>query len=630
MSKHGLGCLLGIIAGLSMACTAHAGIWYVDRDASAGGDGTSWARAFQTIQPGIDAAFADGGGEVWVAEGVYAEERAGTDGALVMRENVNLYGGFSGTETQRTGRDWVSHETVIDGAYAASGSAAAYVILGASSTCLDGFVIRGAANSGIRLLHCTAASIQACRLMSNGAAYYGGGLNASGSSGIQVTACSFERNVGTSGGGVCLYSCTNCTLAYCTFTENSAESEGGGAYFYACEGPEVLHCSWTNNTSQDGSGGAVYFRNANTVRFQGCRFEGNQAKSGGAVYDEGPAYIDTCYPNECPIFASCVFWNNTATLSGGGAISAAYFYMEFERKNLPGPAMGKDAVSAPGPETEAAGKSERKTSSHLPPTDLGIYIGFSPPIISGCTFVGNASASDEGVIYLDQTLYGIPVTDCIFWNNPTSVLKHGPGILDGMEEYVMRCDLQADLGDFISYDYFTSSDPLFVDEANGDFRLRWDSPCIDMGWGLDQAVYGGVTEDYSGHARGLDGDGLGTVTGDHSDFDIGAFEYMLNGCSIHHSSDVDTDGMISLSELLRVIQFFNSDSMHCDASSEDGYAVGGGDQTCCAHASDYNPQDWRIEVSELLRVIQFFNSAGYQYCPSEATEDGFCPGQSAR
>jgi len=92
------------------------------------------------------------------------------------------------------------------------------------------------------------------------------------------------------------------------------------------------------------------------------------------------------------------------------------------------------------------------------------------------------------------------------------------------------------------------------------------------------------------------------------------------------TADQDHNNQISLSELLRVIQFFNSDGFHCQAGTEDGYAPGPGDQTCANYATDYNPVDWRISLSELLRVIQFFNSGGYHYCPEDNTEDGFCPG----
>jgi len=49
-------------------------------------------------------------------------------------------------------------------------------------------------------------------------------------------------------------------------------------------------------------------------------------------------------------------------------------------------------------------------------------------------------------------------------------------------------------------------------------------------------------------------------------------------------------------------------------------------EDCCPHDADYVTAgpDWSIVLSELLRVIQFYNSGGYHLC--EDTEDGFCPG----
>lgn len=101
-----------------------------------------------------------------------------------------------------------------------------------------------------------------------------------------------------------------------------------------------------------------------------------------------------------------------------------------------------------------------------------------------------------------------------------------------------------------------------------------------------------------------------------------------DGTILSHSADPDGDNLINLTELLRVIQFFNSAGFHCEEGTEDGYAPGPGDQTCTPHASDYAPSgpDWHIALTELLRIIQFYNSGGYHPCPGEGTEDGFCPG----
>jgi formylglycine-generating enzyme required for sulfatase activity len=92
----------------------------------------------------------------------------------------------------------------------------------------------------------------------------------------------------------------------------------------------------------------------------------------------------------------------------------------------------------------------------------------------------------------------------------------------------------------------------------------------------------------------------------------------------YHSADSTQDYAINLTELLRVIQFYNIRGFHCETGTEDGYAPGPGPEECTAHDSDYAPQDWQFDLSELLRLIQFFNIRGYHtQCDSE---DTFAPG----
>jgi hypothetical protein len=53
--------------------------------------------------------------------------------------------------------------------------------------------------------------------------------------------------------------------------------------------------------------------------------------------------------------------------------------------------------------------------------------------------------------------------------------------------------------------------------------------------------------------------------------------------------------------------------------------VGGGQpEPCQPHSADYNQQDLKINLSELLRVIQFYNIGEY-HCDHEG-EDGYAPG----
>jgi len=129
---------------------------------------------------------------------------------------------------------------------------------------------------------------------------------------------------------------------------------------------------------------------------------------------------------------------------------------------------------------------------------------------------------------------------------------------------------------------------------------------------------------------GVEGVVEGSVEGQNEGTVEGTTEGTLEGSTegapapTHLSADTNGDDRISLSELLRVIQLYNSGAYHCDGGTEDGYAPGPGSTSCAPHSSDYNPQDWRIGLSELLRLIQFYNSGCYHACPG--SEDGFCAG----
>ena len=101
--------------------------------------------------------------------------------------------------------------------------------------------------------------------------------------------------------------------------------------------------------------------------------------------------------------------------------------------------------------------------------------------------------------------------------------------------------------------------------------------------------------------------------------DVGAFEVRI-------FQDQDSNGKVELKELMRMVQFYNSDGYHCDNATEDSFAPGPGDTLCAPHTGDYLPADWTIEINELLRVIQFYNVGGFHVCPSSGTEDGLCPG----
>lgn len=98
----------------------------------------------------------------------------------------------------------------------------------------------------------------------------------------------------------------------------------------------------------------------------------------------------------------------------------------------------------------------------------------------------------------------------------------------------------------------------------------------------------------------------------------------LPAAAQHYTADTNQDRAIGLSELLRVIQFYNTGTFHCQAGTEDGYDPGPGDTSCAPYDADYNTQNWVISLSELLRAIQFYQLLSYHLACG--TEDGYAPG----
>ena len=92
-----------------------------------------------------------------------------------------------------------------------------------------------------------------------------------------------------------------------------------------------------------------------------------------------------------------------------------------------------------------------------------------------------------------------------------------------------------------------------------------------------------------------------------------------------HSADYTPPfGEITLTELLRLIQFYNVGGYECSGEGEDGFTAGG---TLCVgnyHDGDYSPADGRFSLGEVLRLIQFFNAGAYAVDCS-GSEDGFRP-----
>jgi hypothetical protein len=148
------------------SATRPAVILHVRPDGSDTQDGASWSTALRSPQTALDR-LAAGGGEIWVAEGLYPARE------LRLRDFCYLYGGFLGSETTRETRDWAARYSVLEGGEVAG----VVVATNTSSWCaLDGFTVQngfGTGGGGISLIS-SACIVANNRVLNNRGQVVGG------------------------------------------------------------------------------------------------------------------------------------------------------------------------------------------------------------------------------------------------------------------------------------------------------------------------------------------------------------------------------------------------------------------------------------------------------------------------
>jgi hypothetical protein len=161
----------------------------------------------------------------------------------------------------------------------------------------------------------------------------------------------------------------------------------------------------------------------------------------------------------------------------------------------------------------------------------------SSPNLIHCTFSGNeANSGNGGGVFNFQSTPTI--TNSILWGN--SVTFQGNEIFNVVNfPVVSYCDILESSGTYPGTGNI-NADPLFVDPANGNFRIQPDSPCIDAG--NNDAVPLEILTDFEGDGRIADGDDIpGTIV------DMGADEYVPAGSQCE--GDFDADGDVDGSDL---------------------------------------------------------------------------------
>ena len=312
---------------------------YVTLDGN--GMGTSWLDATNDLQGAIDNANAhyvmtNEVVSIWVASGTYHSGDSRSD-SFILREGVNVYGGFSGEETSLDSRDYTLNETILSGDIGEKDELSDnsyHVVIGSDNALIDGFTITGGNADGV-----------------NGEVYdqKGGGL-LNYSAGIRMPPHTlpllgfdtiikntiFIDNHAIEGGAVYTYHGGNPEFENVSFLENTADYGGAVLERAGCDST-YINSSFEDNSSTY-KGGAVFVDYGSMANFSGCIFDNNTSLNGGAIYSTDRAsqeiqnttsihLVDPTWSFPEDIFSTVLvsnstFSNNYAEMSG----SAIFLY----------------------------------------------------------------------------------------------------------------------------------------------------------------------------------------------------------------------------------------------------------------------------------------------------------------
>jgi Secretion system C-terminal sorting domain len=315
--------------------------YYVKTSGDDGAAGTSWGTAFATVQEALSTAAS--GDQIWVAAGTYTPSTSDQTATFTLKAGVAVYGGFAGTESFLSERDWQTNVTTLSGDIDNDGTlngnsyhvVKAFFVNGAT---LNGFVVTGGANAtdfgggGIELLYATDTLSNLIITGNNSgssSSLFGGGLYTAGSGGPVLTNVTFSGNQ-TAGNGGGMYNSGTVSLTNCTFTGNKA-GYGGGFYNDGGTLTSFVNNIFRNDTATTFGGG--FYNSGIAVTLQNILFDGDRATlgGGGAFSQNGNgSFINLTFYNDSSKYGgglfitgsgadsiwNSIFWNDSAGTSG--------------------------------------------------------------------------------------------------------------------------------------------------------------------------------------------------------------------------------------------------------------------------------------------------------------------------
>jgi len=284
------------------------GMLFVDQSASGANTGLTWDDAFTDLQTALVTAR---NCEVWVAKGVYLPtDTTDRTQAFLLRSGVQVYGGFDGSESLLSERDWFANPTVLSGDIDGNdttkdadgivtnvsgivGANAYHVLIGSgadATAVFDGFIINAGQADGTTLYH-------------------------------------------NQGGGVYL-TLGNPTLNNLVISANTTNSQGGGLFNDRSTASLSNIALRGNSVTGSGHQGGGMFNHVGSPTLSNVLFSGNYAYDAAGLYTDGgtPTLINVTFSGNLgnnnstlhvqggtPTLVNCIFWGNNTTIGGIGA-----------------------------------------------------------------------------------------------------------------------------------------------------------------------------------------------------------------------------------------------------------------------------------------------------------------------